>query len=183
MTFDQISADAISGSVAISGVTITPKMPWDRTRECQISAQRLLVGTNSVLDWNSLKLRLDFVGLKATQACVPPKVRGMIAASGLSQLAADRVYLDLDYDFGSAALDASLNATLNDLLMVSADVGLSYFAIDASNRGNDPVPVARLSRASVVLENQGAWEKAKVVLPPQFYDPKAASAMAGGVLT
>jgi len=180
LTYQDITNDPYANRTTVTGIVIRPALPWDRGRQCRILAERLSLSFAELGDWDRIAIRLELTGVTAPLACLPPDAAGMAAVSEIANLAADRVFVDIDYRMNSSAMRTIIHATLPNLAAVTADLDFAYVAVRED--GDDPV-VLELRHAAVALDDMGLWQKAKKSMLPEMTQPDAAAQMAAAGLT
>jgi hypothetical protein len=179
ITYDGVSSDLYAGRANISGITMWPRPPWDTDNQCSVRADRLQVSGAEVTDWDRVRVRFELIGVDADLACLPPDVAGTVAGAGITELKADRAYIDVDYRMSSSSLTVSSHVAMPGLAAISVGVDFPYFAVHGEGR----LPTLALKRVAVEIEDQGLWEKVSPLLPPEMTSPDAVEQIVQAGLT
>lgn len=179
-TYADVSNDPYANTTSITGLTFWPELPWDTRGNCVIRAERLVISSAELGQWDRIGTRIEMSGATAPLDCLPPEVAFTAATAEVGELVFDRAFLTFDYRFNTSALTASLHLTMPGIATVTADADFAYVAI--RDEDSEPV-VAELSHAAVAVEDLGLWEKARRIMPPAMTEPDAFAAMIEGGLT
>ena len=180
LTYQDITNDPYANRTTVTGIVIRPALTWDRGQQCRILAEQLSLSFTELGDWDRIAIRLELTGVTAPLSCLPPDAAGMAAISEIANLAADRVFVDIDYRMNSSAMRTSIHATLPNLAAVTADLDFAYVAVREDR--DDPV-VLELRHAAVMLDDMGLWQKAKKSMLPEITQPDVAAQTAAAGLT
>ncbi len=168
----------------LTGVAISPLMPWDARRECEIRVDRIDISESGGPD--DLRLHLEFIGATAAPQCLEPGLADTVAVAGYDGLALERAYLDLDYRFGASSLTATLHAAIRDALVIEASADLAYVWLRESEdfyvTGEEFEPVIGLRGLEVRVEDAGALAALRPVLPSMGMEIDAIPPMVEGAL-
>jgi hypothetical protein len=176
MTYGGIDVDLPTGTVTLTDVRAWPRNDWDPDGTCQIDLDRLTIRTAAVDEVDVARIKVQVAGASAAASCLPPEAQGGVMMLGLERLALDRLTLDIDYRISSASLNAHLYARVDDLAAVSVLADFDYLAFEQKGEATEPVPVAYLNEARMVIEDLGLWGKVQGLVPPPLTDPAQAGA-------
>lgn len=179
-TYEGVVNDPYANTTSVINITIRPDLPWDRRRNCVIHAERLRISGAELGQWDRITSRVELTGITAPLACMPPEVAGTAALAEVGELAADRLFVTLDYRMNTSSLSADVHLTMPGLAAVSANMDFAYVAI-RGERGPEPV-VADLARAAIAIDDLGLWAKATKIMPPEMTEPEALAQMVQGGL-
>ena len=140
LTYQDITNDPYANRTTVTGIVIRPALPWDRGRQCRILAERLSLSFAELGDWDRIAIRLELTGVTAPLACLPPDAAGMATVSEIANLAADRVFVDIDYRMSSSAMRVNVHMTLPDLAAVT--VNLDFADVKTVMMGAGPAWMA-----------------------------------------
>lgn len=171
-TYNHITSDPHAGAIAMHGLKVYPDVPWPGEARCEIKAERARISGASPASWDTLRLRIGLQGATVSLGCIMPPVDQQIKAAGIDRIAMRHLDIDLSYRVGPGSLAVSANGGLTDLAAVTVNLDFPYFSIQ-----EDDEFTARLSHASVTLDDSGLWARAQQILPPEFKDPNAVAAM------
>ncbi|MFQ5622789.1 MAG: hypothetical protein ACE5FS_05265 [Paracoccaceae bacterium] len=174
LTYGHISGDLLAGQVALSDVTLWPEMPWDRDRNCRVSATRMVLSGAPITKWDHRTLKIDMLGVRADSACIPPQPRAILGSIGYKSIDVDRLFATFDYRPGPSSLDVALHANLPSAGVLDVTAFMDYAWIDNLD-GSDPVPVVSLASAEATFEDAGLRQRATPLLPQELRDPNTAA--------
>ena len=181
LTYTDLSVSLLEGRTALEGVEMV--LPADVTglAPCAISVGRIEVATDEPFAVSRYAGQVSLRDLVVPKTCLPLAAMAVAASLPGDAMVLPELVIDYAYDVPSAGLVADARARIDGLmaLQVSADFDYLWF------RGEEPdvEPVARLSRASVAVENLGGWEIARPFLPPPLVDPEGSAAFVEGNVT
>jgi hypothetical protein len=114
--YQHLSTDILRGQISLSGVTLRPQLPYDRARQCEITLDRVTISGNPFAVISDVSAaRIGAVGAAATLACLPPETALPIRSTGLTEIAFDRVGVDLEYVTLTGAMLIDATAALNGI--------------------------------------------------------------------
>lgn len=183
LQYGDMAVDLRLGQVALTDIVMWPYPEWDENFDCRVGIDRLVVRSASIDTPDKMRLKMQGSGLSVHGACLPPDARQPLAMLNMDEIALPRVTLDLVYDIPSAGADVTVFAEISDVLAASLSADFSYLWMDASADPDNPVPVAYLESATLVLENKGVWQAMSGQLPPPFTDPAQGGQVLAGIVS
>lgn len=185
VTYADLSVDVASGRYAVSDLSVWPDLPWSERDGiggvCEVSVgEAALLGT----PWGEIedgRFTLALTDLRAPIDCVPPDARVALAIAGLPEIAVPAATLDVRYMASRSSASVRLFADIDGAGSVEAVAELPYVWL-RQGLDEEPVPVVRLSGASLSVEDAGALAQAERFLPPRATEPATAAAFARDLL-
>ncbi|WP_299818612.1 hypothetical protein [uncultured Jannaschia sp.] len=181
LTYSDLSVSLLEGRTALEGVEMVLPPEMTGAVPCPISAGRIEIATDEPLAVARYAGRISLRDLVLPKTCLPLAAMAVAASLPGDTMALSELVIDYAYDVPSAGLVADARARIDGLLglRVSAEFDYLWF------RGEEPdvEAVARLSQASVTVENLGGWEIARPFLPPPLVDPEQSAAFIEGNAT
>lgn len=171
--YQHLSTDILRGQVSLSGVTLRPQLPYDRARQCEITLDRVTVSTSPFAVFAiASSARITAVGARASLACLPPETAIPVRQTGLTEIAFDRVGVDVEYvtPTGEMLMDAS--AAMNGIGVL--DLSAAGTLLPRPRPNGDPGdPAIRLTRAVVSFQDRGGWDAISPLIPEGLRQPEA----------
>lgn len=180
--YDQISVDPVALRVTLTGVSISPLLPQPMGA-CLVTVDQITINGNPVDQLNEARFRMALNGVDMQPSCLPIEAAGMARGFGFASLAANRADLSIRYDYASGGGDLHLETEIENLATISAFVDASYLSYRMNMATEEPVIAADITRAEISVQDAGAWDLAKRMLPPGMLDPDALNQMVSGGVT
>jgi hypothetical protein len=171
--YQHLSTDILRGQVSLSGVTLRPQLPYDRARLCEITLDRVTISTSPFAMFaDASAARIGAVGAQASLACLPPETAMPVRQMGLTEVAFDRVGIDLEYATltGEMLIDAS--AALNGVGVLDLSAAGTLLPRPGPS-GAPGDPAIRLTRAVVSFQDRGGWDAISPLIPEGLRQPEA----------
>ncbi|WP_272008641.1 hypothetical protein [Roseovarius sp. ZX-A-9] len=169
--YDHMETDVMRGTVALSGVTLRPQLPYDRARQCEVKLARIRfdIGKQRPLLAAS-NISVTAIGARANIACLDRDIGLALRTAGYPQIELDRLVYEMDYFHGSGEIRANASATINDLATI--DLAMSGAILPRLDRyGYTGDPAIRLRRAVLGLQDHGGWERLSQLMPENLRQP------------
>ncbi len=174
MTYDSIAVEPGTNDLIVTGLRLYPELDWDQERGCEIVVDRAVIADSNSFD--TLRTTVELSGLSMPPACFQPDVAGAMAGFGYDGLTADSIAIDLAYDLPSSAADMVVQASVEQAAEVSLTAHFDYLwfrfpvaeATDSEMAEANPIPVARLGSAELVIENAGLWDRLETMVSAQM---------------
>jgi hypothetical protein len=182
ISYEGLTVDAHAGRAAMTDVEIWPAVEWEDGHLCQILIDRVnLIGTpwTALEDW---RLKIEASGVTLSPQCLPPEARPQMRMFGLNGLAVPLVTMDATYELGSAETQVLASAFVGGFAVATLDADFSYVSFREGEFDDDMLPVLLLSSARMTIQNRGAWDSARSMLPPPLTDADTGSATLGAML-
>jgi hypothetical protein len=187
LTYESIAIEPGTNDLIVTGLRLYPELAWDQDGRCEIVVERAVIAdTNSV---ETLRTAVELGGVALPPACFQPEVAATLAGLGYDGLTADAATLDIAYDLPSSAADLAVQVSVVDAAEIALTAHFDYlflrFPIAADTGATDtepmepegaaaePVPVARLGWAELVVENDGLWQALEPMMTTQMGDLNA----------
>lgn len=171
LEYEYLSTDLMRGTVSISGVTIRPLLPYDQARQCVITVERAVLNTDVAKPFEvASEMNLNFIGTRATTACVPRDVAMGMRAAGIREIALDQFKVRAAYMYPTGETSADVTLAINNF--ATLDASASAMVLPRLSRFGPDDPAFRVMRAVVSLKDTGGWQTVSAVLPPNFNDPQ-----------
>ncbi len=177
VVYGGISVSPLTGTVTLTDVKAWPKVPWPVDSVCSVSFDRITIHATPVDEVDLVRVKLLTSGAKATLDCLPPPARGAASMLSIDEMSLSRLTMDVDYRISTAGASTHLFALADGLASVTVNSDFDYLWFDGSQNMDHPKPVAILKSARLSLENLGAWDKVKPMLPPPVVDPAQSDQM------
>lgn len=173
LEYQHLSTDILRGQINLSGVTLRPQLPYDRANLCEITLDRMTFSTSPlVILADTSAARIGAVGARASLACLPSDVALPIRQTGLTEIAFDRVGLDVEYNNLTGALEIDASAALNDIGVLDLSTAGSFLPRPEPN-GDPGDPAIRLTRAVLSFQDRGGWDAVSPLIPEGLRQPEA----------
>lgn len=175
LTYEDLSVDLRSGTVTLSEARLRPYPEGHPNAGCEIAMGRLRL-TGTPLDIpDQIRIGLVAESVAVPLDCAPQEVLPFAAAAGINGVDADVIRLSAVYDMPSGALRSEFQADFPTMISLSGEADFDYVSIQATPSPyggmGDPLPMADLSRAQIVIEDKGLWDSATRMLPPDSIKP------------
>ncbi|MEM6662179.1 MAG: hypothetical protein AAF666_08365 [Pseudomonadota bacterium] len=186
LTYDQLTIEPGTNTMVLSGLKIYPILDWDQEGNCEITVDRAVSGEQ--ISFETLGTAAEISGIFVPAACLDPQVGGMLSGFGYEGLNFDSASLEIAYNLPESSADLSITAAVADAADVSISAQFDYLWFNLPLDGyGDPLPVAQLGQAEVVIENKGVWERVEPMVAAQMGDlnaiPQMAQMMVGQAFT
>lgn len=171
LEYDYLSTDLMRGSISISGVTARPQLPYDRARQCVITVERAVLGTDVAKPFEiASEMNLNLIGAKANTACLPREVAMGLRAAGIRDIELDRFKIRGAYTYTTGETTADATLAINNF--AALDFSASGMILPRLERGRPGEPAFRVMRAVASLKDKGGWNTVSAILPPNLRDPQ-----------
>ncbi|MEO1599664.1 MAG: hypothetical protein AAFU49_04195 [Pseudomonadota bacterium] len=183
LTYESVSIDPRNNAAVLNGVTLRPRLDWDPERQCEIRIERLATAGTPTLDL--LQSTFEIAGASVPAVCLDPGTGAMLSSFGYPVLEVSRASIAIAYDMPSSGANLFVSADIADAAEVTVTSDFDYVYVTGildEETGGEPIPVAKLSTAEVVLENAGLWERVSPMLGAQVGDLQQLPAMVGPML-
>lgn len=171
--YDRLSVDPLAMRATMTGVRIAPYLANVAPGGCTVTIKRITLNGRSLDRFEVARTRLALDGVSMPSTCLPPEQGGMMRGMGYGALDISRVEAEFNYDYPSGSVDIRISADLDRLASVNATIDLDYFSYRMDFETEEPVFAVDLNRAQISIDDQGAWELAKKLLPPPMLVPDA----------
>ena len=182
LTYDSITIEPGSNDLIVTGLRIYPELDWDQDGRCEIGVERVVIADATSFDM--LRSTMELGGLSLPPACFQPEMAATLAGLGYDGLTADAMAMELAYDLPSSAADLVLQASVVDAAEIALTAHFDYLflRVPTGEAGDDagtdadadaaaePIPVARLGSAELVIENDGLWQALEPMMTVQMGD-------------
>lgn len=181
--YEHMSTDVMRGTIALSGVTLRPQLPYDRARQCEITIERAGFDLGKYRpDLAAANASVTMIGAEANIACLPREVGLGLRASGLNKIELDRLSYEIDYVHGTGEIRANGSAAINGVATLDMEMaGAILPRLDSFGLPGDPA--IRVRRAVVGLQDAGGWEKLSSQIPENLRQPEVIQALGTEELT
>ena len=181
--YQHLSTDIMRGTVAISGVTLRPQLPYDQARQCEITIQRAGFDLGKFRpDLSASNASVTMVGAKANIACLPREAGFALRASGYNEVEVDRLAFEVDYVHGTGEIRTNGSAAINDMVTIDlATAGAILPRLDEFGLPGDPA--IRVRKAVLGIQDNGGWERLSSQIPENLRQPEVIQGLGTEELT
>lgn len=181
--YEHLSTDVMRGTVALSGVTLRPQLPYDRARQCEVTVQRASFDLGQMRpDLAASNISITLIGATANIACIERSMGLMLRASGYDRIEVDRLNYEIDYVHGTGEIRGNGSAAINDMLTL--DLAVAGALLPRLNEFGSPGdPAVRVRRAVLGLQDTGGWARLSSQLPENLRQPEVIQSLGTEELT
>ncbi|SFI37930.1 hypothetical protein [Jannaschia pohangensis] len=174
MTYETIDVSVRTGDFSIDGIRIDIPEDVAGVQGCTMTIRSLDLLDLDPFAVDTFGGTIALRDLDLPGSCLGRDALPIIGFLPDGRLQVSDVTLDFVYDIPTSGLTVQSRGTMPD--MIAFDLGVDFDYIWGRQSGLSQALSARLSGASVTIENLGAWEVAAPLLPPPFTDPDQAAA-------
>jgi len=173
LQYDSLTTDVLRGRASLAGVRLNPAFEWDRARQCRISIERVVLGTDMPMpNVITAASTADMTGVSMSPACLPTEAATMLRTAGLREVALDHARISASYNYRTGETSLEFSLGLNDVATLDLAGTFTYVP------GTRPYEATfRVSRAIANLRDQGGWASLSLLLPPNLREPEILSQM------
>ncbi|KIT17307.1 hypothetical protein [Jannaschia aquimarina] len=175
LTYGDMAISLLDGRIAMEGVEMVIPARLTGAIDCPASVDLIEIRTENPVSLVTLSGHVELRGIDVPATCFGPQ--GIAAGAFLpgGRIRLPEAVIDYAYDMPSSGLQVGLRTTLEERVAVTADVDFDYFSLREVANRSEPALWARLSGATVALQDLGAWDIAAPFLPPEATDPANAA--------
>jgi len=166
LKYGDLAVDLRTGRLTLTDVRLWPLPAWDEDGNCEIAFDRMTVRGAPIDQVDRLRFKVQVTGASFHSDCLPPEARQATGMLGLETVKLPRVTLDVDYGVPASDAVMRLYTEATDVAAVDLTANFAYVWFDGSDDMEEPVPVVFLKDATLTVENRGAWDVVKGLLPP-----------------
>lgn len=171
LEYEFLSTDLMRGTVAISGVTARPLLPYDQARQCVITVERAVLNTDVARPLEIVsEMNLNLIGAKANAACLPREGAMALRAVGIREIELDQAKARVAYIYTTGETSTDVSLAINNF--AALDFSASGMILPRAGSFGPGDPAFRVMRAVASLKDQGGWQTVSAILPPNFNDPE-----------
>lgn len=181
--YEHLSTDLMRGTVALSGVTLRPQLPYDRAGQCEITVQRAGFDLGTFRpDLSAASGSLTLIGAKADIACIPREAGMMLRASGYNEIELDRLTIEVNYAHGTGEISSVASAAIANMAMIDlAMTGAILPRLDDFGMPGDPA--IRVRKAVLGVQDTGGWARLSAQIPENLRQPEVIQGLGTEELT
>lgn len=183
-TYENIDIDIRNSEVTLSEAHLRPFPDGHPRAACEVEVARLTLAGVPLANLDQTMATVMAEGARLSLDCLPPEALPFVAAAGLDSISTDLLRAHIVYDMPSGGAAIELEADFPGLVALNARgefeyIGMAlntpFFALYAEDPYatyyGGPSPYADLSEVEVTLEDQGLWDVAQRMLPPDTLKP------------
>jgi hypothetical protein len=203
-TYETFESSLETGETVITGLTVTPRVPWDTSGACVITMGRAVL--SGTVETDGLSSLIEATGLNVPPACLEPEAAGFLAQLGYEGVQAETAVIEIGYNLPSSAASLSVQAGLAEAVDLNLTADFAYFWFTGlleeamappddsfNDSGTElppmempmsagPVPSILLRSAQISIDNRGLWDKVEPMVAQTVGSVEALPEMLRGAL-
>lgn len=180
--YGQISADPLAMRLTLLDLDVRPLVHGD-PNGCILTAERATLAGQPLDRPDQTRVHVALDEVSVSLGCLPPEGRAMAFGLGVPQIDLPRLDLTLQYDPASGGGSAQVTADLNRVAAFEARVEADYISFRLDPATEEPVFAVDLRAATLTVDDRGAWDLARRVMPPELQEPEALRQIVTGAVT
>ncbi|MDJ0628867.1 MAG: hypothetical protein QNJ44_11455 [Rhodobacter sp.] len=181
LKYGDMRVDLRTGAVTMTDIKAWPLPEWDEDGTCEVGIERITLRSGAIDEIDRLRLKVRLVGLTFPDSCLPEEPRQGLAMLGTDEITMPWMTFDLDYGVAASDMTLRLYSDIQDVAAIDMTAHAAYIWADGREDMEEPEPVIFLESATLSVENKGAWDAIRPLVPPPFTSDGAGLVVEGAI--
>lgn len=171
--YQHMTVDPLASRIVLTELEVSPLISGGSPDACRITTARTVISGAELGRGTNGRFHIAMDDARVPVGCLPPAGAGFLRGLGLRDIFIPRVEYLLTYDYPTGGALLGVTADLDGLANVEISANLDYVSFRLDFDREEPVFAAYLSDAQITVEDNGAWDLARPLLPADLVDPEA----------